>query len=184
MVSVIPALLILGIGAFSVYITIKCREVKWVKRWLAICVAVSAVALIGAVCVTVGCMDAVAKLSADSVDNAKSAYFAFMLCAGVFSSIILIITGGAALMRHRLTLVRVLVAYMGAMADVAVISPLFCMLFTLFGVNINIYVELLALCLGVLTTLPVMIDIYRLTTPEGMAARDTDNKRSRKRRRR
>ena len=161
MVSIISALLILGMGAFSVYTIIKCREVKWVKTCFTVSLALAAVALIGAVCVTLGCVDAVSRLPAENVDNAKSAYFAFM--------------------RHRLVLVRVLVAYMGALADVAVLSPLFCMLFTLFGVDINIYVELLALCLGILSTLPVSLDLYRLSTPEGLAARD--NNRTGKRRR-
>lgn len=184
MVSVISALFILGMGAFSVYIIIKCRDVKWVKTCLGTSLALAVMAVIGAVCVSVGCMDAVSKLPSESVDNAKSAYFAFMLAAGVFSFIILIISGCAALIRHRLILVRVLVAYLGAAADVAVFSPLFCMLFTLFGVNINIYVELLALCLAVLTTLPVCLDLYRLSTPEALAARDTIPKEKRRRRRR
>lgn len=184
MVSIISALLILGMGAFSVYTIIKCREVKWVKTCLAVSLALAAVALIGAVCVTVGCMDAVAKLPADNIENAKSAYFAFLLVAGVFSSIILIISVAAALMRHRLVLVRVLVAYMGALADVAVLSPMFCMLFTLFGVDINIYVELLALCLGLLTMLPVCLDLYRLSTPEGLAARDNNSTGKRRRKHR
>lgn len=184
MVSIISALLILGMGAFSVYTVIKCREVKWVKTCFTVSLALAAVALIGAVCVTLGCVDAVSRLPAENVDNAKSAYFAFMLAAGVFSFIILIISGAAALMRHRLVLVRVLVAYMGALADVAVLSPLFCMLFTLFGVDINIYVELLALCLGILSTLPVSLDLYRLSTPEGLAARDEAPKRKRRYKRR
>ena len=142
MVSIISALLLLGMGAFSVYIIIKCKDLKMVKTCFSAGMVILALAVIGAVCVSVGCMEDVAKLPSESIENARSAYFAFMLVSGVFSLIILIVSGAATFMRHRLTLVRVLVAYLGAVANVAVIAPLFCMLFNLFGVNIDIYVEI------------------------------------------
>ncbi len=188
MFSVISALLLVCMGAFSLYIIIKCKDVKWVKAALAASLGMCILAVLGGVCVTVGCMEEVSKLAEGSVENARSAYFAFMLAAGVFTLIILAISLFASLMRHRLVLVRTLVAYLGALADVAVLSPLFCMLFNLFGVDIDIYVEILALCLGVLCTAAVTPDIYRLmkqlSCPEGIAEREKALRPRRRKRRR
>ncbi len=188
MFSVISALLLLCMGAFSVYIIIKCKDAKWVNTCFTASIVMCILAVLGGVCATVGCMEAVGKLDADSVENARSAYFSFMLAAGVFTLIILIISVSASLMRHKLVLVRVLVAYLGALADVAVLSPLFCMLFNLFGVDIDIYVELLALCLGVLSTAAVLPDLYRLkkqlSSPDGIAEREKALRPRRRRRRR
>ena len=188
MVSIVSALLLLLVGSAAVYIIIKCKDPKWVKGFLSFLAVILVLSLAGFLTVTVGCMETVAKMEPDTVENARSAYFSFMLVGGVFALIIFIIVLSASLIRHKFLLARTLVAYIGALAEVTVISPMFCMLFNLFGVNINIYVELLALCLGVICASPVAIDVYRLmkrmSTPEGLCYREKETCGRRRRTRR
>ena len=178
----------IALAVWTLSIFSKCKNAKKAKDAAGILLVVTVGGIVGLLATT-ACA-AVVIMRLDDPKTAGSAYITFLAVAGGFTLVILLLTFVASLMRNRWRTLRLVVSYLGALTVNLVVAPLVSMLVTLFGVEINMYVEVasafMALVFFSLSAFEMRRFYKNISTPEGLSEylAELDFKKKMKRRRR
>ncbi len=186
--TVISSVACIVLAAWTLSIFSKCKNEKKARDAAGVLLVVSLGGLAGLVAASICAAVVIMKL--EDPATAGSAYVTFLAISGGFTLVILILTFLASLMRNKWRTLRLVVSYLGALTVNLVIAPLVDMLVTLFGVDINIYVDIasgfMALVFFSLSAFEMRRLYKSMSTAEGLAERcaELEFKKKMKRRRR
>lgn len=172
--TAVAAILIIIFGA----VCLICEKTSASKRFVGACDVITRVlVIIGASGLAISAAAfyiEAGKLGAEIRETVADTYLLFAKAGGAAAGLIIAVTLGASLIRHKMEGARLAVSFLGA-ATVAVLSSVFASWSEYSEINAGLYISLSGIFLAMLTLASPAVDMHRLnkslSTPEGAAAR-------------